>query len=316
MVAPVVAAAGIAAGGSLLGGLMGSSSAKKAAREQAKAAQAAIAEQQRQFDLTRSDAKPWMQAGSGAVYSLADLLGIKTGVAPTAPTTAQFTTTQPGYWTAAPMSGNGRGMSPSTGPGTFTPGKTLFNQQGYDAAMAEYAKAKAAYDAQSPSGALLKPFTGESLASDPGYQFRLDQGYKTVDRNLRRGGSTLGGNTLRSIMEYGQNYGANEFNNAFTRDLQTKQNTFNMLSGLSGTGQMATTATAQLGQNATNNISNLMTDVGNARGAGAMGQANAWANALAGVGNTAMDYMSYRTPGASYGPATPQQMKDMMGDWY
>lgn len=42
-------------------------SAKGAANAQANAANAATAEQQRQFDLTRSDQKDWMDAGRGAL---------------------------------------------------------------------------------------------------------------------------------------------------------------------------------------------------------------------------------------------------------
>ena len=42
-------------------------STNKAAGAQTKAGKQSIAEQQRQFDLTRSDMMPWMQAGTGAL---------------------------------------------------------------------------------------------------------------------------------------------------------------------------------------------------------------------------------------------------------
>ena len=70
MVAPMIAAAGLSAVGSILGG----KGAKKAAKAQVQAAQAATAEQRRQFDLTRQDMAPWQQAGSKAIGSLSDML--------------------------------------------------------------------------------------------------------------------------------------------------------------------------------------------------------------------------------------------------
>jgi hypothetical protein len=60
----------IIGGSSLLGGLFGSSSAKKAARAQEQLQREALAEQRRQFDLTRADQAPWMQAGQNALSRL------------------------------------------------------------------------------------------------------------------------------------------------------------------------------------------------------------------------------------------------------
>lgn len=53
------------------GAVIGSQGAKSAARTQARAAEAATAEQRRQFDLTREDLRPYREAGT---LSLADLL--------------------------------------------------------------------------------------------------------------------------------------------------------------------------------------------------------------------------------------------------
>lgn len=64
---------GIVAGAaiSVVGGAYGANQQKKAAQGAANAAadgqQLAIAEQQRQFDLTRQDMQPWMQAGQNAL---------------------------------------------------------------------------------------------------------------------------------------------------------------------------------------------------------------------------------------------------------
>lgn len=56
--------------GSVAGGLISGSGSKKAAKIEAEAAQASIAEQRRQFDLTRSDLAPWMAEGKNALGRL------------------------------------------------------------------------------------------------------------------------------------------------------------------------------------------------------------------------------------------------------
>ena len=60
--------AGVAIGSALLG----ASASKKAAKTQANAADAAAAESARQYDTTRADLAPWMQAGQNALGKLQD----------------------------------------------------------------------------------------------------------------------------------------------------------------------------------------------------------------------------------------------------
>lgn len=81
------------AGGALLGGMMGSSASKKAAREQTAASRAAIAEQARQFDTTRADLAPWMDAGQAGLGRMRDLLGLGTSTL----TPEQIMEQSPGY---------------------------------------------------------------------------------------------------------------------------------------------------------------------------------------------------------------------------
>lgn len=67
--------------GAIIGGvasigsaLLGSSAAKKAANAQAASGEAAIAEQRRQFDLSRQDMAPYREAGGKAIGSLSAML--------------------------------------------------------------------------------------------------------------------------------------------------------------------------------------------------------------------------------------------------
>ncbi len=54
----------------VVGGVMSNQAAKKGANATNQANQQAIDEQRRQFDLTRSDQAPWMQAGTGALSQM------------------------------------------------------------------------------------------------------------------------------------------------------------------------------------------------------------------------------------------------------
>jgi hypothetical protein len=55
---------------SVAGGVIAANGARSAANTQSRAADAATAEQRRQYDLTRQDQQPWIQAGTGALDRL------------------------------------------------------------------------------------------------------------------------------------------------------------------------------------------------------------------------------------------------------
>lgn len=66
----------VSAGASLLSGLVGGKGAKKAAEQQAKALQAGIDEQRRQFDVTQANEKPFLDAGTTALGGDGGLLAL------------------------------------------------------------------------------------------------------------------------------------------------------------------------------------------------------------------------------------------------
>lgn len=86
-IAGITAAAGI--GGSVIASNGAKSAANKAAAAQTAADQAAIAEQRRQYDQTRTDFAPWMQQGQSAAGAQGDLLGLNGPEAQQAAITAQ-----------------------------------------------------------------------------------------------------------------------------------------------------------------------------------------------------------------------------------
>jgi hypothetical protein len=265
-------------GGSVITGLLGAQAAGDAADAQRQSAQMGVDEQRRQFDQTRSDNLPWLTQGKSGLYKLSDLLGIDTPKGE-APTRAMFTRTIPavqGQATSLP------GVTQTYTGGS--PARDEVDEAGYQKALAEWQALPSGRTSQ--FGSLLQPFTGANLASDPGYQFGLDQGTHAVDQSAVARGGLFSGKTMRDLMQFGQDYGGTKFNEAFNRDASSKNQTYSMLSGISGTGASTAGNLGALGANSANNISNLVTGAGNAQAAGIVGQANAWGNAI-GTGTNA-----------------------------
>lgn len=110
------------------------------------------------------------------------------------------------------------------------------------------------------------------MQEDPSYQFRLSEGEKALNRSAAAGSGQLSGATLKALSRYNQDYASNEFNNSFNR-----------LSALAGIGQTATNQVGAAGNAFANNSANLQTQMGNARAAAYVGQANAWNRGLGGA---------------------------------
>ncbi len=140
-------------------------------------------------------------------------------------------------------------------------------------------------------GSLAKPFTGEDMYKDPGYAFRLNEGVKALDRSAAARGGMLGGNQLRGVTQFGQDYGSQEYQNAFNRYQAERAARLNPLQSLAGQAQTsANTLTSAAGNLGAGTAEALMAGgnaaaagligAGNARASGYMGSTNAITNAL------------------------------------
>ena len=155
--------------------------------------------------------------------------------------------------------------------------------------------------------------------ADPGTAFRMSEGVKALDRSAVSRGGLLSGATLRGVERYAQDLGSQEYNNAFNRyvtgfnaNTGERNQLFNRLSGVAGTGQ---TATNQIGAQGANMASN----IGNAYMTSAANTGNA-AMAAAGIRNSAFSGAS-NVLGRMYGnygrnPANPATNTDpYSSDW-
>jgi hypothetical protein len=118
------------------------------------------------------------------------------------------------------------------------------------------------------------------LQMDPGYQFRLSEGMKALDRQAAARGGLISGGALKAAQRYGQDLGSQEFGAAYNR-----------LAGLADVGPRAAGVMSGLGQNFAGQYGqNLMAGgqaaaqgmlgAGSARASGYIGGANALTGAL------------------------------------
>lgn len=72
--------------------------------------------------------------------------------------------------------------------------------------------------------ALPGAFTGQvNMQADPGYQFRLSEGLKALDRQAAARGGLISGSALKGAQRYGQDYASGEYQNAYNRALTEYQ---------------------------------------------------------------------------------------------
>ncbi len=129
-------------------------------------------------------------------------------------------------------------------------------------------------------GSLAKPFSGEDMYKDPGYAFRLNEGVKALDRSAAARGGLLGGNQLRGVTQFGQDYGSQEYMNAFNRYQAERQARLNPLQSLAGQAQTSANTLTSAAGNLGNVLGESAINAGNARASGYMGSANAISNAI------------------------------------
>jgi len=131
-----------------------------------------------------------------------------------------------------------------------------------------------------------------NFQTSPGYQFRVDQGVKALDRSAAAKGGLFSGAQGKAITDYGQNQGSQEWSNYISQ-----------LFGLTGQGASVT--------NATNSADTTAMDVGNSLGfQGAMGQASSYSNAANALASgISKGANTIGSAVSSYGMSTPSMSK-------
>ncbi len=146
------------------------------------------------------------------------------------------------------------------------------------------------------------------LQMDPGYQFRLSEGMKALDRQAAARGGLISGGALRAAQRYGQDLGSQEFGAAYNR-----------LASMANVGPQAAGVMSNLGQNYATNVGNIYQQQGDTAANAALARGSAYAGGLNQLGYLAGRYYGQpQTPnyapvesrdiypsGGYYGPAMP-----------
>lgn len=226
------------------GSVIGAGASLIGSSKMSKSADKAAAAQTAMYERTRADLLPYRNKGEFAAQELMRQLGL-------------------------------------LDPGAAPDRRLYKTSADYKNALVKYDNQVKEYEAAAADpnyGYLLRNFTGEDVANEPGYQFGMDQGMQALDRSAAARGNLLSGATLKAAQRYGQDYAGTKFNDAYQRDNNNKNRAFNWLMGLTTMGQNSNVQAATTNQQVGNNLSNLALQQGNAQAAGLMGVSNAFQN--------------------------------------
>ena len=129
-------------------------------------------------------------------------------------------------------------------------------------------------------GKYSRDFGMSDFQEDPGYQFRLKEGLKALDRQAAARGGLISGAALKAAGRYGQEAASDEYQNAFNRYQVNRSNQLNPLQSFTGAAQTSANTLGQAGQNYASQAGQSYGDIGNARSSGYIGQSNALGEGL------------------------------------
>lgn len=284
--------------------------AEKAEDAQVAASRRASQTTEGQAAIAREDLAPWRRAGEAGLNQLSNLLGLP------AQAKEQEEIGLVDMSSGIPMPNNDLYASSPEYRAAWDAGLRFHEQQygqGYttesspssiDAAIRKRidpsiytAKAQAPSAAPDADfGALNREFTNADFVRDPGYEFRLGEGMKGLERSAAARGGLLSGAALKAASRYNQDFASNEFGNSANRFNVNQANRFNRLASIAGIGQTAATQTGQNAMTVGQQVAQNQLGVGNVRASGYVGQANALTGAL----------------GQGYNMYQDQQMMDML----
>lgn len=137
----------------------------------------------------------------------------------------------------------------------------------------------------------LSSYAKYDFKQDPGYQFRMDEGIRALDRSAAARGTLNSGGQLRKLTRYGQDYASNEY-----------QNVYNRIAQIAGFGGSAAGQSSNIVLNTGQNIGGALINAGEARASGFVASGNALANAF-GQGAKAFGFFGRAGGGGtSFGP--------------
>lgn len=273
--AAILGSAALGAGASIAGSRSQSNAARNAANASQQATDAAVAEQRRQYDLSRQDMQPWLTAGNSALNTLAGLYGLNTSPGAASSDTYAFLQANPQAKAAIDAGYFG-------GPSNYDAAVNWYRNQ-YGGASNPVTTGGATPTSGTGTGATPAPGVtagGPNLGAffaSPDYQFRLNEQNRALTARNAALGIQDSGAAQKAALQYSGNLASGEFNNYANR-----------LASIAGVGQTAAQSQAAAGQNFANSYGSLLgqnaQNLGSSYAAQGANSANLWGN-LAGIGS-------------------------------
>jgi len=135
-------------------------------------------------------------------------------------------------------------------------------------------------------------FTNKDLNAylAPGYDFRLRQGQQANLMANNVSGGAVGGNALKALQDYSQNFASGEYGTAFNQFQAQRSNIYSNLQNIANMGLTGSTGQANAMIGTGTNIANLTSAGGNAQAASQIAQGNIYGNVANTAGNAAAYY--------------------------
>lgn len=190
-----------------------------------------------------------------------------------------------------------------------------YNQQRQDSEAYRQSSERALGQLNEQMPDLNRSFSAADFRADPGYQFRMDEGMKAIERSAAARGGRHGTSTMKAMTRFGQETANSAYQQSYDNFNADRSNRFNRLASLVGIGQTANAQTSQAGQNMANNVSANTLAAGNASAANSIAQGNAINSGIGQGANTWLQYQmmnrqpavtpstspNYGSAGSSYG---------------
>lgn len=240
----------VALGGAQVGtSLIGANATENAGEDAAAASQAQVDEAARQFNLTRGDTQVARQTGNAALTDLGFLLGVRR-----VPTAEDITGLETEL---AQARADLETAQSQTAP---------YERSGSIYTMAGQASGRVSDDAAARtrvedlekklnrSRGLMEKYSGgigEFIKRQPGYQFGLDEGNRTLENRFSASGNPLGGKAMKAAAQFGIDYAGAKTDEHLSR-----------LFTLAGYGPAAANTSANAGAGLTNALGSHANTVG------------------------------------------------------
>lgn len=148
-----------------------------------------------------------------------------------------------------------------------------------------------------------KDFDMATFAADPGLAYRRKMGLDALQNSAAARGGLISGKTYKDLERFGQEFGTQEYTNAFNRYRTQRNEQVNALRTLAGVGQTSASELGDAGRSYASGAGNAYMAGGRARAAGTVGGANAITGALGQGINYYQQNQLLNAMRPSYGPS-------------